>query len=155
PNKYAVLMALRTRLLERQNAIIEEWLARSAASPEPDARSEDNALLPDRTVRVTMPEPGARATTRAHRPVPRLHAVRRAAHRRVSDLIAADVAARVPGTAREEIWPRVRLSVELSYAAVEMALEEPRIDVETVKREAAAHVRAYWRDWLAGAAQER
>jgi AcrR family transcriptional regulator len=155
PNKYAVLMALGTRLMERQNAIIEEWLARSAASPEPDALIEDIAFLLDRTIDVTMAEPGALATTLALRAVPRLQDLRLSSHRLVSDLIADHVAARLPGTPREEIWPRVRLSVELSYAAVEMALEEPRIDVETVKREAAAHVRAYWRDWLAGAAQER
>lgn len=154
PNKYAVLMALGDRLMTRQNTVIEEWLARSSNRTEPDALIEDISFLLERTVEVTRAEPAALAITLALRAVPPLQEVRVSSHRLVSDLITDQVAPRLPGVPRAEIWPRVRLSVELSYAAIEMILEEDEVDAATITGETAAFVRAYWRGWLNGLGQK-
>lgn len=154
PNKYAVLMALGDRLMKRQNLVIEEWLARSSDKREPVALIEDVHFLLERTVAVTRTEPAALAISLALRAVPPLRDVRLSSHRLVTDLIVDQVAPRLPGVARAELWPRIRLSVELSYAAIEMILEDNSIDAATVLREAAAFQQAYWRDWLAGQDEE-
>lgn len=148
PNKYAVLMALGDRLMTRQNVVIEEWLARSSDKPEPDALVDDIGFLIEKTVEVTRQEPGALAITLALRAMPPLQEVRLASHRTMTDLIVGQVAPRLPHVPRAEIWPRVRLSVELSYAAIEMILEDPEVDAALMTREAAAFAQAYWRDWL-------
>lgn len=150
PNKYAVLMALGDRLMKRQNLVIEEWLARSSDKSEPGALIDDIHFLLARTVTVTRNEPAALAISLALRAVPPLQDVRLSSHRLVTDLIVDQIAPRLPGVARAEIWPRVRLSVELSYAAIEMILEDDSVDAATVLREAAAFQQAYWRDWVAG-----
>jgi AcrR family transcriptional regulator len=148
PNKYAVLMALGDRLMTRQNVVIEEWLARSSDKPAPDALVDDIEFLLTKTVEVTRQEPGALAITLALRAMPPLQEVRLASHRTMTDLIVDQVAPRIPHVPRAEIWPRVRLSVELSYAAIEMILEDSEVDAALMTREAAAFAQAYWREWL-------
>jgi AcrR family transcriptional regulator len=148
PNKYAVLMALGDRLMTRQNVVIEEWLARSSDKPAPDALVDDIEFLLEKTVEVTRQEPGALAITLALRAMPPLQEVRLASHRTMTDLIVDQVAPRIPHVPRAEIWPRVRLSVELSYAAIEMILEDSEVDAALMTREASAFAQAYWREWL-------
>jgi AcrR family transcriptional regulator len=148
PNKYAVLMALGGRLMARQNEIIEQWLARSAETKEPDALIADIDFLLERTIEVTRSDPGALSIMLALRAVPTLQDVRLRSHRLMADVIADRIAPLLPRATRADLWPRIRLSVELCYAAIEMALEEPRIDTATVARETAAHIQAYWREWL-------
>lgn len=154
PNKYAVLMALGDRLMTHQNRVIEEWLTRSSGSPEPDALVNDIEFLMQRTVEVTRGEPGALAVTLALRAMPPLQEVRIGSHRLMTDLIVDQVASRLPGVARGEIWPRVRLSIELSYAAIEMILEDRKVDPQVMIREASAFAQAYWREWLAAVRQK-
>lgn len=153
PNKYAVLMALGDRLMTHQNAVIEEWLARSAENPKPDALIADILFLIERTIEVTRAEPGALAISHALRALPPLQDVRIASHRMMSDVIVERIGALLPHTSRDELWPRIRLSIELCYAAIEMALEEPKVDAATVASETSAHIQAYWREWLAAAAK--
>jgi AcrR family transcriptional regulator len=149
PNKYAVLMALGDRLMTRQNEIVVEWLARNEDDERPEALIEDFHFLLDRSIDATRAEPGALTIMLALRAVPRLQEVRLGSHRQITDAIADRIVPRLPGATRAELWPRIRLSVELGYAAVEMALEEPLVDAATVKRETANQIQAYWRGWLA------
>lgn len=155
PNKYALLMALGDRLMTHQNIVIEEWLARSSDKTEPDALIDDVLFLLERTVEVTRKEPAALAVTLALRAVPPLQEVRLSSHRLMTDLITDQIAPRLSGVSRDDIWPRIRLSVELSYATIEMILEDDRLDAATMTREAATFLQAYWRDWLAATRQER
>ncbi|HEX7774949.1 MAG TPA: TetR/AcrR family transcriptional regulator [Parvibaculum sp.] len=148
PNKYAVLMALGDRLMTRQNDVIVEWLARSAENEKPEALIEDIYFLLDRTFEATRAELGALAIMLALRAVPRLQEVRLASHRLMADTITDRFMPRLPGATHAELWPRIRLSVELCYAALEMALEETRVDAQTILGETAAQVQGYWRDWL-------
>ncbi|HEY4345174.1 MAG TPA: TetR/AcrR family transcriptional regulator [Parvibaculum sp.] len=149
PNKYAVLMALGDRLMARQNDIIVEWLARSDKAEKPDALIDDIHFLIGGTIAATKAAPGALTIMLALRAVPTLQDVRLRSHRMMSDIVVDRLMPRLPHVAREILWPRIRLSVELCYAAIEMALEEPLVDAETVARETSTQIQAYWRDWLA------
>lgn len=148
PNKYAVLMALGQRLMARQNAVIVEWLARTGETGQPDALIEDIHFLIEHTIKVTQAEPGALQIMLAMRAVPKLQDIRLESHRLMTDALTERIALRLPGETKEDLWPRLRLSVELVYAAIEMTLEEPRVDAKTVTDATSAQIQAYWRLWL-------
>ncbi len=149
PNKYAVMMELGNRLMQAQNLIIEQWLDRSEANREPGALIEDIEFLIAGTIRVTRAEPGALAISLALRAVPALQDVRLSSHRMMTDVVTDRISARLIGIGRDLLWPRIRLSLDLVYAAVEMALEEPRVDDELIATETTRQVRAYWTAQLA------
>jgi len=72
---------------------------------------------------------------RALRATPRLAHVRVESHRYVTDRLVDAYSARLPpGFDREALWQRLRLSVELGFAADEMVHEETRIPRDTVFR---------------------
>lgn len=150
PNKYAVLMALGDRLMGRQNAIIEEWFARADADLNPAALIEDINFLINGTIEVTRADPGALTISLALRAVPALQQVRLTSHRAMTDLITDRIFDRLPpGVPRAELWQGVRISVEMSYAATEMALEEPMVPAEVVVATTALQIKSYWRTKLA------
>jgi AcrR family transcriptional regulator len=149
PNKYAVLMALGDRLMSRQNVVIEEWLGRADDKTAPDALLYDIQFLIEGTIATTRKDPGALAISLALRAVPALHSVRLGSHRLVSDIITDRINERMPEIPRDALWKRVRLSVELAYAAVEMALEEPMVEDDLIARETTAQIKAYWSAQLA------
>ncbi|MDO8422870.1 MAG: TetR/AcrR family transcriptional regulator [Parvibaculum sp.] len=144
PNKYAVLMALGNRLMAAQNIIIEQWLSRSEENRSPGALIDDIEFLIAGTIKVTRAEPGALAISLALRAVPALQNVRLTSHRMMTDLITARISDRLTGVPRDLLWPRIRLSLDLAYAAIEMALEEPMVDDEMVSTETTRQIRAYW-----------
>lgn len=148
PNKYAVLMALGNRLMQRQNAVIEEWLVRTQGTTKPDALIDDIDFLIAGTIRVTRADPGALTISLALRAVPALQNVRLTSHRAMSDFLTDHIGKHLPHVPREVLWPRIRLSVEMAYAAVEMALEEPMVDSDLVVAETASQIKAYWRQTL-------
>tara|TARA_R110000868_G_scaffold54982_2_gene171256 strand:+ start:1628 stop:2278 length:651 start_codon:yes stop_codon:yes gene_type:complete len=149
PNKYAVLMTLGDRLMAAQNVIIEQWLDRAEENRSPGALIEDFEFLITGTIRVTRAEPGALAISLALRAVPALQNVRLTSHRMMTDIITARIGDRLTGVPRDLLWPRIRLSLDLAYAAVEMALEEPMVDDELVATETTRQIRAYWTAQLA------
>ncbi|MES1990056.1 MAG: TetR/AcrR family transcriptional regulator [Pseudomonadota bacterium] len=150
PNKYAVLMALGDRLMGRQNAVIEEWLARAEGEANPAALIEDLDFMLNGTIAVTRAEPGALAISLALRAVPALQQVRLSSHRAMADLITEQIYPRLPpGVPRQDLWQRVRISVELFYAASEMALEEPMVPADVVVSATSLQIKTYWRNKLA------
>lgn len=145
PNKYAVLMALGDRLMTRQNALIAEWLEQIRKIDDPAALMDEIHSLISRTIALTRATPGALAISLSLRAVPALQDVRLNSHRAMSDAITDEFSRHLPHIPRKEIWERMRLSVELSYAAIEMALEEPRVSDTRIAAETAAQMKAYWR----------
>ena len=67
----------------------------------------------------------------------------------MTDIITANIGDRLIGVPQELLWPRVRLSLDLAYAAIEMALEEPLVDDELVATETTRQVQSYWTAQLA------
>jgi AcrR family transcriptional regulator len=141
-NKYEVLEALGLRLMERQNAVLDRWLDEHGPQGVDALRGALEALLRG-TVDVTASEPGAIWTLRALRAVPQLVHIRLESHRYVTDRLTEVIAKLSPDLPRDEVWRRVRLAVELGFAADEMLTEEDAVPAETVFRETAralAHI---------------
>jgi AcrR family transcriptional regulator len=136
-NKYDVLEALGRRLMDRQNGVLERWIARHAPNGIAALRNNVEELLLENS-EVTQAEPGAVWILRALHASPRLVHVRLESHRYVTDRLCGAYQPHLPGVDREELWQRLRLSVELGFAADQMLQEEDRIDrAFTIRRVAA------------------
>lgn len=148
-DKYAVLEALGRRLMTRQNAVLDAWLARHA--PAGVARMADHiADLLTENAAVTRAEPGAGWILRALHASPRLIHVRVESHRHVTGRLVDACAAHLPGADRDVLWTRLRLAVELGFAADEMLYEEDRVSAAVVMGQVAAMLHAALLDLARG-----
>ena len=139
-DKYAVLEALGRRLMARQNAALEAWIARHAPGGVAGLRGHIEELLRE-TAAVTASEPGAAWILRALHATPRLVHVRVESHRYVTDRLTDAYAAHLPHIDRDELWQRLRLSVEMGFAVDEMLTEETSISADAAFRYAADTLR--------------
>lgn len=135
-DKYAVLEALGRRLMDRQNAVLFDWLDRYGPLGL-HALSNATEELMRATADVTAAEPGAVWTLRALRAVPQLAHVRIDSHRLVTDRMFEVYAPLMPDLPREVLWRRLRISTEFGFAADEMLNEETLIPRDDLLRDAA------------------
>jgi AcrR family transcriptional regulator len=124
-DKYALLRALGERLMAAQNALVAIDFHQS--------ESEIAATLAAH-VRLTRDFPGGIWVMRMLRAVPQLAEVRLASHRQLAGSLVAQAMATDPAADRATLEHTARLAVEMGYAAIEMALEEPSLDVEETMR---------------------
>ena len=89
------------------------------------------------TLAVTRAFRGGRAITSSLRAAPELAPIRLESHAHVAGLMAAEMAPGKRGKVKAEAYARARLAVELGYAAIEMLLEVPELDAETVLKSTA------------------
>lgn len=129
-DKYAILEELGARLMEAQNEAILPLLEREEVT-EADLR----ALILD-SIAITKRFPGGPWILRALRAVPALQHVRLESHRRMSTLIAR-TAARRTGRVSAQAALEARLLVDMGYAAIELAFDEPRMRREALASAAA------------------
>lgn len=139
-DKYAVLEALGRRLMERQNVALEAWIARHVDRDADALRDNIEELLRD-TAAVTASEPGAIWILRALHATPRLAHIRLESHRYVTDQLVAAYRRHLPEVDPEELWRRLRLSVELGFATQEMLYEETRVPPDAALRYASTMLR--------------
>lgn len=140
-DKYAVIEALGRRLMERQNAVLERWIARHAPAGIAGMADHIGDLLTENAA-VTRAEPGAVWILRALHASPQLVHVRLESHRHVTDRLTDACAPQLPGTDRQILWSRLRLAVELGFAADEMLYEEDRVSAEMILAQVAATLRS-------------
>jgi len=148
PNKYAVLRALGDRLMQHQNKVFDASLEQTGNDIEAQADATETLLR--ETLRVTLEQPGALAIMRALRAVPTLQQVRLDSHHQVTDAWCIALRPLLPDLTDDELWAKARLSVELGYAAIEMAMEESKPSADIIMREAALALRSYWAAILPG-----
>ncbi len=139
-DKYAVLEALGRRLMERQNAVLDAWLTRHAPAGIAAMADHIGDLLTENAA-VTRAEPGAVWILRALHATPRLVHVRLESHRHVTDRLTDACAAHVAASDRRALWLRLRLAVEIGFAADEMLYEEDRVSVDAVLTDVAMTLR--------------
>lgn len=139
-DKYAVLEALGRRLMERQNAVLEDWLARHGPTGIAAMADHIGDLLAENAA-VTRAEPGAVWILRALHATPRLVHVRLESHRHVTDRLTDACAAHVAAPDRRALWLRLRLAVEIGFAADEMLYEEDRVSADEVLTDVAVMLR--------------
>jgi len=133
PNKYALLYELGRRLMQRQNALVPQWITAQALTGSVGELEAALAGLLIDTHRVTDETAGGVWIMRALRAVPALQAVRLESHAEVTVAQTALLIETLPGADRGELRLIGRIAVEMIYAAVEMLFDEP-LDVEATAR---------------------
>lgn len=131
-DKYDILEELGARLMQAQNDAILPLLARADL----DISTDDiKALLLD-SIEITRAFPGGAWLLRALRAVPTLQHVRLDSHRQMSARIARAVAQR-NGRISTSAMLQARLLIDMGYAAIELAFDEPKLKREALTESAA------------------
>lgn len=149
PNKYAVLHALGAGLMDRQNAVFQQWFEHYLVQDDPQRLLDNIYELLKRTCDVTRAQPGGLAVLQALRAVAPLQELRLDSHRMVANQFATSVALWLALPMDNLIQTRARLSIDSGYAIVEMALEERALSADILLREGARMIQLYWQDFLA------
>ena len=140
-DKYAVLEALGRRLMERQNAVLDAWLARHGPAGIAGIADHIDELLSENAA-VTRAEPGAVWILRSLHASPQLVHVRLESHRHIADRLTEACLSYLPGIDRDTLWPRLRLAVEIGFAVDEMLYEEDRVSAGAAFAQVAVLLRA-------------
>jgi AcrR family transcriptional regulator len=126
PNKYAVLKELARRLMEAQDEAVFAWMAAGGlAATKIDEAVASNCRLQSEVNAITRRQPGGAWIMRALRAVPMLHEVRIESRDTVAQRLADTMRDRYPTLTDEQLLSATRLTTEMMYAAVEMAMEAP------------------------------
>ena len=125
PNKYAVLKELGERLMDRQNALLEDqdWRAEDLES----TRAHIRRLLTN-TIKVTRETPAGVWIMRSLHATPILTDVRLESHRTVARYLSAQVLKAWPDIDEDDTFHRMRLGVEMGYAMIEMVFDDAELD---------------------------
>jgi AcrR family transcriptional regulator len=149
PNKYAVLNALGSGLMEAQNDAFQHWFDKHVQAENPQ-RLIDNVyeLLKD-TLDLTQAQTGGLEIVQALRAVAPLREVRLESHRRVAEQFANTAAQLLGRPADDFIRTQARITTEMGYAVVEMCMEDETLSSELLLREGSQMIQAYWMSVLA------
>lgn len=137
-DKYDILEELTLRLLRKQNEAFYIWLLNGGVVGTPAERKVALAEWFRIAADVTGSEPGALAILRAMHALPELAPLRLASQRMLTDQLC-DIYHRLnPDLDPQMLWYRLRISCEFGFMVDELALEEDRIENETLFREVAS-----------------
>lgn len=151
PNKYAVLHALGAVLMDRQNQVFQEWFEANVEERNPQKLLENIYQVLKGTYDVTLQQTGGLELVQALRAVAPLQEVRLNSHQVVATQFAEMVAELLGLPVDEMITMRARLSVEVGYSVVEMALEDDTLTAENALREGTLMIQLYWQEFLLSA----
>lgn len=147
PNKYALLSELARRLMDAQDNEVFAWLGEDASGwPNLDAAVQSNIRLQKRVIAVTRDFPGGLWILRAIRAIPVLQEVRSASRNKVLDSVFERRRGDFPGVSEERLRVAMRLTEQMSFAAIEMLVEDPDLDENLVIEEVAWMISRYYRD---------
>ncbi|MGR4863836.1 TetR/AcrR family transcriptional regulator [Caulobacter sp. LARHSG274] len=136
PNKYAILKELGDRLMRAQDEAALAWVkAGGFDGATAEERIEKNVVMLTGMIEMTRRFPGGAAIGRALRAVPMLQQLRFASRDMVADSFTELLRERFPQVPDARLRVAMRMTVELTYAATEMAVEEPDRDAEALIRE--------------------
>lgn len=136
PNKYAILKALGDRLMKAQDDKVFAWIESGGLEGDTAAeRIEKNVAMLTEVIELTRRFPGGAAIGRALRAVPMLQQLRFASRDTVAERFGEILKARYPQAPEARVRVAMRMMVELTYSATEMAVEEPDQDAEALSRE--------------------
>ncbi len=136
PNKYAILRELGDRLMSAQDEVVLAWIGGGGLAGDTiDERLANSLAIHERIVEITRAFPGGAAIARALRAVPMLQRLRFESRDMVADRFYEAARAQHPNTSERRLRVAMRMMVELSYAAVEMVVEEPDRDADLLNRE--------------------
>lgn len=136
PNKYAVLKELGERMMRAQDDEVIAWVrAGGMVRMSFEDRLAKSIAIHERMVEIQRNFPGGLAIGRALRAVPMLQDLRVKSRDMVAGVFADLMRPQYPRTDEHRLQVVCRMMVELSYSAIEMVVEEPDRDADTINRE--------------------
>jgi AcrR family transcriptional regulator len=148
PNKYAVLHAMGATLMDRQNAVVLDWFEKNVDEHDPAILLFSIELLLRATYEVTSSQLAGLQIMQSLRAVAPLQEVRLSSNRLVAEEFAVVLGEMFDWEVDGALIMQARLSVEMGYAAVELALEDITLPTEDVLVQGARMIQAYWKEVL-------
>ncbi|TGD71929.1 TetR/AcrR family transcriptional regulator [Mangrovimicrobium sediminis] len=148
PNKYAVIHALGTRLMQKQNAAFATWLTGFLERENASEVLYHGHVVLRLIYDVIRNEPAGIEIFNALRAMAPLRELRLVSRREAADGLANFMSevARVPRD--ETLTMHSRMTVDLACGVVEMAIEDNQLDPDVVMREGARMLQEYWRPYI-------
>ncbi len=145
PNKYSVLHALGASLMDEQNRAFADWFEqfRDGARAEQLLRGIDDLLI--RTLKASRNRTGGLEILQTLRAVGPLQEVRLDSHALVAERFGTALAQLLGWQLNDRIRLAARMSVEVGYAVIEMALESEEARQPEILAEGARMIELYWR----------
>lgn len=134
PNKYAILCELGSRLMEEQNAALLPFATDFLEERDPVGTIAD-ALA--QQLEMTETAAGGRWILRALHATPALCDVRTQSHDFVAAALCDALMQRHPNNDRRAVLQSMRLNIELGFSVVELILDDPGVDRQTMLFETA------------------
>ena len=150
PNKYAMLHELGLRLMQRQNALLDQWLTPVAFASASALEEALTGLLLE-TYEVTRQAIGGIWIMRALRAIPMLQDVRLASAGEVAAQATARLHQAFPEVPLGELQLISRVADSMAFAALEMLFDDPSLDAPAVMRLVAASLASHIGRLQAGA----
>ena len=148
PNKYAMLNALGAVLMDRQNEVARQWFETHLGNGDPEQSIGNIYELLKLTYDVTREQTGGLEVVQSLRAVGPLQELRLTSHRLVASQFATLLGELLGQPVDELLNMQARLSVDMGYAIVEMALEDDSLAYEQTLRQGALMIQLYWREIL-------
>lgn len=148
PNKYAVLHALGAAMMDRQNEVGLLWFERLETHSRPELLLESIEELLKLTYEVTCEQVAGLEIIQSLRAVGPLQELRLESNRLVSGQFAELIADVLGWPLTPALAMQSRLSVDMGYAVVELAMEDSTLSSDEVLAQGALMIQAYWRDVL-------
>ena len=148
PNKYSVLHTLGAVLMDAQNRVCQEWFERHLVRGDALALLNNVYELLALTYQVTLKQTGGLEILQCLRAVAPLQELRLQSHRLVAEQFSTVLAELLRVPENETLALQARLSVDVGYANVEMALEDRAYPADEILRQGAHMIGLYWQDVL-------
>ena len=138
PNKYAVINTLGAVLMDRQNDAFQKWVDQNYIEGEPERLLANFYEVLWLTYDVTLKQVGGLEIAQALRAVEPLRELRLTSHQLLARQLANFIAEWFNRPVDEAVILQSRITVELGYCLVEMALEDKALPAEQALRRGAA-----------------
>lgn len=148
-NKYAVLYALGARLMDKQNQVLVDWHEGYFTPGSNELLLANFEEIIRKTFDVTHAQRAGLQILLAMRVVPVLQEIRLQSHKTMAQWLVGRWQETIDIPDPQKLALQGRLAMEISTAAVEMALEDPEMPVELAISEAARALQLYWREIMA------
>ena len=150
PNKYAVINALGAQLMDRQNQAFQDWFDTHVPGGGPQGLLANAYELLRSTYDVTLDQHGGLEISQALRAVGPLQELRLTSHNLMASQFALILSEVLGEPVSDDLTRRARVTIETGYSLVEMALENPPEQAQSILEESALVLQSYWAGVLQG-----
>jgi AcrR family transcriptional regulator len=143
PNKYSVLNALGARLMDHQNLAFAAWHETHVAGKPASALMSSIKEMLQETYEATRELTGGLEIMHGMQVLAPLQEVRLDSHWNVAETFGRFLCEEYDVPFTEDLARRVRIAVEIGFCAVQIALEDSRMDPDVALQEGAIALRLY------------